>query len=348
MRPLDERKVRILHAIVSDYVSTTKPVGSERLIEAYNLGCKSATVRNEMAEMSELGYLTQPHTSAGRIPTDRGYRFYVDELMSPDKAFTPADERHIKKRYREARAEIDEIIQQTCRLLSEITSYPSIATDPTTYITTIQHVYMTRVSARHALVVVLFSTGHVEHSLMEMETVPPEEAMERISNYLNGKLAGRDAADISSAAGMPEVPQELALYRKSLLTIMTAIGRAAAALTERKVFIEGTNQILRQPEFQDVQKLEMLLNALEERNLLYSVLSRALNGYPATIIIGAENRYAAMQDCSVITSTYRIGDRTAGYLGVVGPTRMNYDRASAAVGFVAHSLSEVLTGLWMV
>src|SRR2546421_11655686 len=172
MQPLDARKVKILEAIVHDYVNTTKPVGSERLIEVYQLGCKSATVRNEMAEMAEMGYLVQPHTSAGRIPTDRGYRYYVDELMDPPRAIKADEAATAKKRTRQAQTEIEEILQQTCRILSEITSYTSLATDPTSSSTSLRRVYLSPASPPHILAVLLLSTGHVEHRLVELVLVP--------------------------------------------------------------------------------------------------------------------------------------------------------------------------------
>src|SRR5580700_6405027 len=132
MMPLDARKIRILQAVIQDFVDTSRPVGSERLLEVYNLGCKSATVRYEMAEMAEMGYLAQPHTSAGRIPTDRGYRYFVDELMDPPTTPSPVETQRARAEYRQSRNEVDEIVQQTCRILARLTSYASLATDPLT------------------------------------------------------------------------------------------------------------------------------------------------------------------------------------------------------------------------
>src|ERR1043165_8126692 len=149
MLGLDVRKVRIFQAVVNDYVQTSKPVGSERLIEVYKLGCKSPTVRNGMAEMAEMGYLQQPHTSAGRIPTDRGYRYYVDQLMNPPAALTSEEAQQARSRTQQTQHEIEDILQQTCRILSEMTSYPSVATDPSPSATTIRRVYLTGASPRH-------------------------------------------------------------------------------------------------------------------------------------------------------------------------------------------------------
>jgi heat-inducible transcriptional repressor len=345
MPPLDSRKVRILEAIVHDYVTTTKPVGSERLIEIYQLGCKSATVRNEMAEMAEMGYLVQPHTSSGRIPTDRGYRYYVDELMNPPGALKADEAATAKKQSRGAHTEIEEILQQTCRILSEITSYTSIATDPSSSSTSLRRIYLSAASPRHILLVVLLSTGHVEHRLVETDTVPGENTLLLLANYINTQVGDRDLDDIGRMGGLGDIPADLHTYGSTITKVWPILKQAALAFAERKVYLEGTNRLLHQPEFHDIQRLENLLSALQQRTTLYQMLSRSLHDFSTTITIGAENKLPAMQACSIITTSYRIGQRPAGYLGVVGPTRMNYDRAVAAVGLMAHNLSQMLTHL---
>lgn len=344
----DLRKVRILQAIVTDYVLTSKPVGSERLIDVYNLGVKSATVRNEMAELSEMGYLLQPHTSAGRIPTDRGYRYYVDELMDTQDTLSSEEVRNAALKQQEAQTEIEEILMQTCRTLSRLTFYPSIATDPTTDSTAVRHVYLTEASPRHLLMVVLLSTGRVEHRLVEIETTPGDSTLVQLSNYLNSLVDNRELDEVgrlAPACEPYELPNELAAHAGMLSRLIRVLALTAQSLLERRVYLEGTNHILRQPEFQDVQRLENLLNALEERGQIYHLLSQSLRGCYSTILIGGEITYTSMHDCSVVTTTYHIGTRIAGYLGVVGPTRMHYERAVAAVGLMAQNLSAVLTNL---
>lgn len=347
MFALDTRKVRILQVIVNDYVQTTKPVGSERLIEIYKIGCKSATVRNEMAEMAEMGYLAQPHTSAGRIPTDRGYRYYVDALMNPPGALSTGEVEQALSGYRQEQTEIAATILETCRILSGLTSYPSLATDPLTEATTLRRIYLTGASARHILMVALLSTGHVEHRLLEVESAPSDNVLVSLANLLNARVAEHDLEEVGRLLQTQETPPELMAHSGLLAKLRQALSQVAAALSERHIYMEGTSQFLRQPEFQDVQRLETLLNALEERSALYQVLSRALQSGNATIIIGSENEYEPMQECSVITTSYQIGAQTAGYLGVVGPTRMNYDRAAAAVVLMARNLSQMLTTMYL-
>src|SRR2546423_556156 len=169
-----------------------------------------------MAEMAEMGYLVQPHTSAGRIPTDRGYRFYVDELMNPPGAIKADEAATAKKRTRQAQTEIEEILQQTCRILSEITSYTSIATDPSSSSTSLRRIYLSAASPRHILLVVLLSTGHVEHRLVETDSVPGENTLVMLTNYLNAQVANRDLDDFGRVNSMAEIPTELHPYGATL------------------------------------------------------------------------------------------------------------------------------------
>lgn len=337
----DSRKGRILQAIVNDYVEIADPIGSEWLVAHYDFGCKSATLRNEMAEMSEQGYLVQPHTSAGRIPSDRGYRYYVDRLMTT----TPVPEtekRRALSACSKAQAAVEEIIQQTCRILSSMTQYPSVATTPSLNATTLHRLYLTPASPRHVLLVLLLSTGHVENRLLALGFTSAEDVLQRVANYLNETLAGHELDTIARRA-LGDVPEELHAEAALLGKVYAVVVQAARALEENPVFLEGTSHILRQREFQDVLRLEQLLSALEQRSVLFQVLSRALLGQDVTVIIGAESRIEAMQECSVVTSPYHIGTRTSGFIGVVGPTRMRYDRAFAAVGLMARNLSALLT-----
>lgn len=346
MLPLDTRKIQILRAIVHDYVLTTKPVGSERLIEVYQLACKPATVRNEMAEMSGMGYLLQPHTSSGRIPTDQGYRYYVDELMNPPGALSEEETNQAKTHYSKEQTEVEEILQQTCQILSEMTSYTSVATDPSSASTTIQRIYLQGASSRHVLLVVLLSTGQVEHRLLDVENAPDDAILNMLSNFINSLVVKSDLEQLDKITqSHPIIPTDMQTYSTLVKRVLTSLQQLSITLSERRVYLGGAKKLLRQPEFHDIQRLEMLLSMLEKRSALYQVLSRTLMDCDVTIYIGAENTNEEMQDCSIITTSYRIGTRPAGFIGVVGPTRMNYDRAVAAVGLMSNSLSQMLTNL---
>jgi heat-inducible transcriptional repressor len=306
--------------------------------------CKPATVRNEMAEMAELGYLVQPHTSAGRIPSDRGYRYYVDALMDVPNALSREDAARARAASRLPHADVTSLLLQTCRILSELTSYPSVATDPDVAVTTVVRLYLTPASRRHVLLVVLLSTGLVEHQLVEMETVPSESGLTGLGNYMNSLFAGRDLNE-ATRSGTPQFPSDLAPHAAAGTRVLAALKRCAGALAERRLYLEGTNHILRQPEFQDVRRLENLLAILEQHGTMYQVLCRAMLGPELAIVIGSENEFERMQECSVVSRQYTIECRPAGYVAVVGPTRMDYARVTAAVNLMADSLSQTLTNL---
>jgi heat-inducible transcriptional repressor len=345
MMPLDARKVRILQAVVQDFVDTSRPVGSERLLEVYNLGCKSATERYEMAEMAEMGYLAQPHTSSGRIPTDRGYRYFVNELMEPPGALPKEDEKRARADLNRTTNEIDDIIQQTCRILSGLTSYASVATDPVTDTTRMRRLYLTQASPRHVLAVALFSTGAVEHRLVEVASAPTDNALLPLSNLLNEQIANQPIEDVDRLIAAIVLPAELAELAHVLSHVGSALLRVISSLLQRRVYLQGANQLMRQPEFQDVMRLEGLLTALEQRSALFRVLRQSLTGIGVTIHIGAENPYEPMRECTLISRPYSIGNRHAGYLGVVGPTRMHYQRTISAVNFMSANLSSMLTSM---
>ncbi len=345
MTLLDERKILILQAIVDDYVETTRPVGSERLIDKYNFGCKSATMRNEMAELADLGFVVQPHTSAGRIPTDLGYRFYVDELMEPVNDAGKAAHKRASKLVSESASEVAQVVQQTCRILAEMTSYASLATDPITDRITARKLYVAEGDERHVLLVVLMSSGHVEHRLVETEFPVTPEMLAKASIYLNSSFAGLQLDMLASVACSIEVDGEMHQVTALLHRIVPHVVNIARKLQQRKVYIDGANQLIRQPEFKDINQLELILNALDEKAILYRMLSVALGSTDTAIVIGAENESPYMQACSVISTTYFIGTQRAGYIGVVGPTRMHYKNAVAAVKLMARNLSTVLTSL---
>jgi len=345
---LDERKQKILGAVVRDYVETVKPVGSEELAARHAWGVKSATIRHELAELSDLGLLRQPHTSAGRIPSDQGYRFYVDHLLVGrefDAAGLPDAE--------EDRAlELDRLLRSTCALLTRTTSYTSVATPPRPADTLVSQIFLSRTSDDRLLVILLLNSGQVENRLLHL----PGDAgdwndadLTSLGNALNAEFGGKSVEALSGEAESEAAvaPTE---FRPILRRLYGLLARAAREMAktaggEDNVYMEGAGEILRQPEFHDVAKIQSVLETLQHGTLLFQTLSRALLGPDVTVVIGAENHVPAMHECSVVTASYTVGARKRGTIGVIGPTRMNYDRAVPAVGFFARALSDCLTRL---
>ncbi len=337
---LGERKCRILGAVVHDYIATAEPVGSESLAQKYNLGVKPATIRNEMAAMSELGYLRQPHTSAGRVPSDLGYRYYVDRLMPAPRLGSRESDR-ARHGFDNCETEVEELIQQTCRILSSLTRYTSMATPPKTDGVSVKHVMVSIVSPHKLLVVTLLNTGHVDHRFVEYDGSLTPADVPAMTNLANERLHGAESSTVSKQGQSP-FPRELTRFKGVYDKIAQTVRQALTAAEDDEIYMDGTGNMLRQPEFHNGDRIADLLNALEQRKLLYQVLSQALLGPNVTVIIGSENQLADMRECSFVTARYTVGDRVVGSIGVIGPTRMDYRRAVGAVKFMASNLSEML------
>jgi len=337
---IDSRKQIILKAVVTDYVRTAEPVGSAMLVERYRFGVKSATIRSELAELAEMGYLHQPHTSAGRMPSDRGYRFFVDWLMDSASLDSRQADRALGK-LNPHRSEVDIIIDQTCRILADLAQYTSMATSPAIKDATISHISIVSIGGDRLLAVVMLSNGRVLHELLELDR--PIDPV-RATNFLTGRLVGRELA-MACAGPMESVPEDAVDMAELLGKVMEFLRREAESDDETDVHLEGAGYMMHQPEFKDVERLETVLSLLDRRRMLYRLFSSVYLGPDVTVIIGSENPLDEMRDCSFVASKYSINGRVAGSIGVLGPTRMDYPRAVSAVHFMAANLGELLTSL---
>ena len=341
IEPLDTRKRIILKAVVNDYVRTAEPVGSLALARCYQFGVRSATIRNEMAELAEMGYLHQPHTSAGRIPSDLGYRFYVDRLMEP--AALPYDAAALAKRKLEARrAEVELILEQTCRILADLAHYTSIATQPNVKDALIRHVSVANVAPGKMLAVVVLDNGRVLHELIDRD--PKNKPLDAVAatSFLTRELAGRSVSALRDApAPSLDTPREMTdILGKLTEFISHETGETDAA----DIYLEGASYIMQQPEFRSADRLEAVLSVLDGRSALYRLFASIL-GPQVTVVIGNENPVNEMAYCSFVGAKYRIRGRVAGTIGVMGPTRMDYRRAVGAVDFMVRNLEELLHSL---
>ena len=359
---LGDRKQKILGAVVRDYVETVRPVGSEELASRYAAwGVKSATIRNELAELAEMGLLRQPHTSAGRIPSDQGYRFYVDNLMERENP-----ERFAKASEIDATLELESLLRHTCAILTRITSYTSVATPPRPADTLLSQLFLTPVGGNRLLVAMLLSTGQVENRLLSASMEQPATDIPALGNALNAWLAGKSLETIKSPAFDSvdaSTPTEFSpILRGVYVAIAQAVRHVVREMAdEDHVLLEGATEIFKQPEFRDTEKTETVLGILQRGALMFqsesfpeAVMVSSLRSASrpdfrsrtkVTVVIGAENRVVGMHECSVVTAPYYVGTRLRGTIGVVGPTRMNYDRAVPAVNFFASTLSTTLTHL---
>lgn len=337
---LDPRKQLLLRNIVLSYVERAEPVGSHYLANLEGLGVRSATIRNELAEMTELGMLRQPHTSAGRIPSDRGYRYYVDRLMDP-APLHPAERALLREAQRLAEGDLEQLLVQTCRVLSSLTRYTSVATLPAAEAATLQHIHLAALAPRRLLVVAVLDNGQVIHRQCEPPRSLSAGQVTRLGNALDLLLRGWPVGSLTEA---PALPDELADCEDACRAVLAALQRGAAS-EEGELLLEGASNFLDQPEFRDANRIEPLIRFLEARRDAFETLRRVLAHDRVAVSIGEENPHEAMHGVSIVSARYAAGGAGIGWVAVLGPTRMHYPRAATAVCYAATLLSEALTGL---
>jgi heat-inducible transcriptional repressor len=342
VRPeLDKRKAFILATVVYEYVATAEPVGSNTLTQKYNLGVSSATIRNEMAELEAGGYLVQPHTSAGRVPSDAGYRTYVDHLMQPEP-LQSQEQRRIQDEFRAASRELDDVIEHTTRLLGQLSRSVAFVVAPHKDSQTIRHIQLVWLSERAGLAIVVTSLGAATQTPFEHEGIAGDD-LARLSNRLNAALAGKTIRHITPA-DVQTVVRESALPAALVATLVAAFADAARSDEPPAVVSSGAQHLLDQPEFQDLRKLRSILRIIEEQKALYDLVADSMTSSAPAIKIGHELGSDEITECSVVTVPYHFGDEAVGVLAILGPRRMPYARLLALATGTADSLNSHLAG----
>lgn len=336
---LTERSKRILEAIIEDYISTAEPVGSRTVIEKHGLTLSPATVRNVMADLEEMGFLASPHTSAGRVPTEKAYRFYVDTLLEVRRV--SRDEREeIRRRCSVAGRDIGSVLKDTSRMLSSVSHYTGIVVAPRFVSNVFRHIEFVKLGGRRLLAILVSQNGTVQNRLVEADEELPGEELVRMANYLNGLLQGLTIGQVRQRL-LAEMQDEKTMY-DAMLAKALRLSQQTLAEDGSEVFIEGQANILEQPEFTDVARMKEIFRAFEEKNQLVSLLDRCLEAQGINIFIGAESHLNQMSGMSLITSTYVTGKNTLGVLGVIGPTRMGYAKVIPIVDYTARVVSKLL------
>lgn len=336
---LDERKAYILATVVYEYVATAEPVASQTLTQKYNLGVSSATVRNEMAELEAGGYLVQPHTSAGRIPSDAGYRTYVDDLMQPE-ALTPNDRRRIRDELRDASRELDDLIDQTTRLLGRLSKSLAFVTKPQSDGQRFKHVQLISLAPRTGVAIVVTTFGVSAQSLFELKADVSPDDLTRLSSALNARFADQLLSEIADA-DLATTVSELGLSDDLRGAVATAL-QSARSNNVPDVASAGAQNLLDQPEFSDVRKLRSILRIVEEQRTLYDIVADAMSAETPSVKIGHELGNEELADLSIVTVPYRFGPSATGMLSILGPRRMPYARLLALASGTAESLSRRL------
>lgn len=335
MTDLEGRRREILRLVINDYILAAEPIGSDAVRERHHLGVSSATVRNEMAALEELGYLHQPHHSAGRVPTDQGYRLYVDSLIEAEQ-IPPAERTRIRRTI--AAAELDRAIEQAARALAVVTECASVVAAPRTDQQLVRHLHLIPLGPRQALVVIVTDAGVIEGKAAEFDPPVSAEECDRLSQEISRRIAGRPLSDLTDGL-LDRVIGEAALHNR----VVDQVGRRLREHVLRpsgRVHTEGTANILKQPEFQDVRRAQPVLSALERADVVEEFLSEDRDRDQVRITIGVENRREEMRDCSIVSTGYRVGDRPTGVVAVIGPTRMRYGKVISLVRFLADSLGD--------
>lgn len=339
---LGNRKLKILQAIIDDYVISGEPVGSRTIAKKYNLGISPATVRNEMADLEEMGYLVQPHTSAGRVPSDKAYRLYVDHLMQV-RALTPTEADNIKNLYAAKARQTEEIISQTAKILSDMTNYTSVVLKPQLSKVLIKRIQIIPLDNEFALLVVVTNSAIIRDAIIRFPKGVEPSYLEKISNMLTERFKNKSFIEIDTEV-IPAIRNELAMNRQIFNNVIDALTDSLMSKEKKEIYLYGAGNIFNFPEYHDLEKAKSFLELMDETELIYDIIDGSHEG-GVTVTIGSENTHPEMQESSIVTATYHIGDRIIGTIGLIGPTRMEYSSVFSIMDYMGKCLSHYLTQL---
>lgn len=338
---LDARKLSILQAIIEDYIATASPVGSRSIAKHKDIQLSSATIRNEMSDLEDLGYLVQPHTSAGRMPSSKAYRFYVDQLMTQ----TPLKKDEVKAIHdytSQTLRKAENLIGQTAKVLAEITQYPSLVMAPQWEKRTIRRVQLVDVGANKLLIIIVTAEGTIHDKLIPISDPFSLEQLERFSQAMSERLMDSsmgEAVEILSEQFQAEISQQREIFESIIAAIQQ---ETEEKMYERNMAVSGVTNLLMHPEYSDIEKARSMLAILEEKDKLAELFGKPMN-MKFSIRIGPENEFEGMQDSSIVTATYRMNGAQEGVFGIIGPTRMDYRRVLWILSSVGQCMEEIFS-----
>lgn len=336
---LNERKKKILQIIIEDYISSAEPVGSRTIARKYDLGLSPATIRNEMSDLELLGYLEQPHTSAGRIPSAQAYRFYVDALIEPG-TLTDNDMALIDGWYNERRRNIDDIFQSTAKILSRMTQNVSMVLTNQQTIANFCSLKFLPLDSQHAILCIVADDGSIDTNVIDIPLGMSSEEMDYLAGKMSKLLEDRNLSDISVEI-LQTVHTDVVEDKLIFSSLLQAVRKMTGRRQEQKVFLGGTKQLLNQPEFRDVERVRNLLSILEEEKVLKDLLQGGEDS-GLKVTIGSENKFTGIQDCSMVQATYRLNGQIVGTMAVLGPTRMEYGKVISVMDYLHKYLKTIL------
>lgn len=340
---LNNRKIQILEAIVNDYIATGEPIGSRTIAKKYDLGISSATIRNEMSDLEELGLIEQPHTSSGRVPSDKGYRLYVDRLMNY-RELTKEETRFLQDIIANNINHIDYLMQQTAKALVQLTSYTAVVTEPKTVQTFVKHVQLVPLDEHSVIAVIVTDAKLIKNHVINVITMPSCDKLNAISSKIND-LYDKYSIETISEIAKNNLYANFGDDENLIRSVFIAMYETLKEEESVNYYTSGVNNILDFPEFSDLEKAKNIFRTLEEKEMVINLLGgNEENDNPIQILIGGENNIEQLKNCSIIKTRYHLGN-AEGTLGIIGPTRMDYSQTVSILNGIVKNINEVIKAL---
>lgn len=338
---LDERKLKILQAIIRTYLDTGEPVGSRTISKYTDLNLSSATIRNEMSDLEDMGYIIQPHTSAGRIPSDKGYRLYVDTMLDAKTN----EVNNLKDELTQKADKIDDVLKQVAKFLAANTNYASMVSGPRYQSKRVKFIQITSVDEEHLLAVIVLDNNAVKNQMIRVEESVEEEQIVKLNFVLNTTLNGLDVMDMNLAL-IQKLKEQVGSHTRVIDSVLEVIGKTLVEEDDLEVYTSGATNILKYPELADKSKAADLLGAFEEKKIINNWLGlpdkqNTEESHDIQVYIGDETQVESMKDCSMVTATYKIQEGVYGKIGIVGPKRMDYDKVVGTLNSLMSQLDDI-------
>jgi len=343
---LDERKMKILQAIIRNYLETGEPVGSRTISKYTDLNLSSATIRNEMSDLEELGYILQPHTSAGRIPSDKGYRLYVDQMLAEKEERLNQTAQEVKEMHQmllEKEDKMETVLKQMAKMLAVNTNYATLVTSPQVRGNKIKFLQLSRVDAGQLLVTIVVDGNVIKNSMIELAEPLDDENLLKLNILLNTNLNGLPIESINLAM-ITKLKQQAGIYDGLIAHVMDAVAAVIREDEDIEIYTSGANNIFKYPELSDNRRASELINTLEEKQMLTELVQDSItdeNNTGIQVYIGNETPIQTMKDCSVVTATYELEEGVKGTIGIIGPRRMDYDKVISTLSTLKSQLDTI-------
>ena len=336
---LNERKIQILEALISDYITTGEPVGSRTIAKKHDIGISSATIRNELSDLEEMGFILQPHASSGRIPSDKGYRLHVDRLIKY-RELTQEETVYLKEVILSNINHIEYLMKETAKAISILTNYTTIVSQPELKKISIKHIQLIPMDKNSIVLVVITINKLVRNHVVSVDQSPDVETLNELSFFLTDLLQGKDIEDIMKI-DITKMKRGQGSSTKILEDIIKAIFNILTKEEDIEVYTSGVNNMLTFPEFSDIEKAKNIFKTFEEKEVLITLLNKS-NADNIQVVIGSENNLEEMKNCSIIRTNYKLGSQPIGSIGIIGPTRMDYYQVSSILNGIVKNINSVL------